>query len=134
MVCIFCASDTQVANSRPQKRLNQVWRRRRCLGCGAVMTSIEAIDLSRSVLVRKADGSLQPFNRDQLFLSLHAACAHRPTAIDDAAGLAETISSQALKTIQNGSVNADDIRDIALEALEHFDGTAAAVYRAYHKS
>ena len=133
MVCIHCGSETLVFNSRHQKRLNQVWRRRRCAACKAVFSTTETADYATSVLVRTARGHIKPFSRDKLFVSIMEACKHRKTALADAGGLTATITIRALQSMQNGVIDASAIKTAAYVALQRFDSTAATLYQAYHK-
>jgi len=75
MVCIYCSGDTQVINSRLQKRPNQVWRRRKCLECGATFTTHELAAYEGSWRVKSSSAGLQPFNKNKLFLSLYKSLA-----------------------------------------------------------
>jgi transcriptional regulator NrdR family protein len=132
MVCLHCSSETQVINSRHQKRLNQVWRRRRCLTCKAVFSTTESADYATAVLVRGAQGAIRPFSRDKLFVSIMSACQHRKTAINDAGGLTTTVIKRSFESLQQGVVDTKAIKAAAYVALQRFDPTAAALYRAYH--
>lgn len=140
MVCIYCHGNLAVINSRPQKSRNQVWRRRRCEGCGAVFTAVEAIDLSQAIIVTSSpsDGaksnkaSLQPFERDRLFISLYKSLQHRPTALHDARSLADTVTAHIIKHVRNGSVDRLIIKNEALNTLQRFDKAAASHYAAFH--
>jgi transcriptional repressor NrdR len=132
MVCIYCGSDTAVTNTRPQKRLNNIWRRRHCKACGAIFTSIEAADLAYSVSYKKPTGDLEPFSRDKLLLSIHESCKHRSDAAEAASALTDTIIQQVLPTINDGLVARGDIVVIAKKTLAHFDKTAATHYTAFH--
>lgn len=134
MVCYQCGADTQVINSRPQKRLNQVWRRRSCLLCDAAYTTTEGIDYGRSLLVRSATNKrLVAFERDRLFLSLHKSLGHRATALSDASNLAATITAKVAPLAAAGVVSARTITEVALVALNRFDKLAAQHYQAFHK-
>lgn len=132
MVCIYCGSETKVTNSRPQKRVNKVWRRRQCLSCNTVFTSTEAVDLSGSIRVAKQK-HLQAFRRDKLLLSIHDSLKHRKTAISDATGLTDTIIAKLYPLMTNSVLQPADITVITLEALKRFDKTAATHYAAFHK-
>lgn len=132
MVCIYCSSSTQVMNSRLQKRLNQVWRRRKCSACGNTFTTHETIDLTSSVMVQYSSSKLSPFNKDILLLSIYESCKHRPTAIDDAVALTQTIISLLRGQLANSIVQRDTIIDTAMSVLGHFDKPAATIYKAYH--
>jgi transcriptional regulator NrdR family protein len=132
MVCIYCAGQTRVTNSRPQKRLQQVWRRHLCTKCGALFTSIEAADLSTGLIVRRIDGSVAPFSRDTLFLSVLQAVGHRAASIDDAGAVTATIIATLIKSAHTASLSPADIATAALRTLKHFDSAAATLYQAYH--
>lgn len=132
MVCVYCSADTQVINSRLQKRLNQVWRRRRCLACGNAFTTHESTDLAAALAVRYSSKDVQPFSRDKLFTSLYESCKHRPQAISDADGLAQTVIGLLLRQVSDGSLDRRDIVVAAIQVLSRFDSTAAAVYKAFH--
>src|SRR5579871_2649414 len=91
MVCIYCSSKTQIINSRFQKRLNNTWRRHKCLKCKAVFTSIESPKLDSLWLVRGPNGQLLPFRQNKLLISIYNSCKHRETALDDATELTSTV-------------------------------------------
>ncbi len=134
MVCIYCGSGTQVINSRPQKRLNQIWRRRKCLQCASILTSHEAFDLSASIRVELDGKVLSPFQRDLLFLSVYESCKHRPRALAEASGLTQTIITELLKKhLKDGQLTRNAIIQTSSEVLRRFDPSAAAIYQAYHK-
>src|SRR5437868_1260590 len=125
MVCIYCGSPTQVTNSRLQRRANHIWRRRKCLACGAIFTSEEHAALQSSLMVAKANAKLAPFSRDILFTSVHDSCRHRPAHVDDAGALTKTIITELMKKQDGGIVARDDIVRTAHEILGRFDQAAA---------
>ncbi len=131
MVCIYCGADTGVTNSRPQKRQNNIWRRRQCSDCGAVFTTSESPDLLKSLVVNRGK-SLQPFSRDKLFLSINDSLKHRKTATSDATALTDTVIGRVYPLISSGSLNAQDIAKTAAQVLKRFDKAAATYYQAYH--
>ena len=133
MVCIYCSGKTQVTNSRPQKRLLQVWRRRHCTVCGAIFTTNEAVDLSTSLAVRQQNGPTSPFSRDKLLVSILRAVGHRERPIEDAGALTATITAKLLYQTATAAVSPADITKTALETLRRFDNAAAVQYQAYHK-
>jgi transcriptional regulator NrdR family protein len=133
MVCIYCSGDTMVINSRLQKRVNTVWRRRRCKICGATVTTEEAPRYETALMVQSSTDALQPFSRDILFVSLYKSLAHRKTATTDAADLTKTL----IASLHNSNQATAIIDKYALTAhvtacLERFDTAAASHYRAYH--
>lgn len=133
MVCIYCTSATQVTNSRLQRRANQVWRRRRCIGCGSVFTTHETPDLTTSLVVQYSLRDLRPFSRDTLFISLYEALKHRTGAQEDASALTATVIGFLLKETKEGAVAREQLVRTAAATLERFDAVAATMYRAYHK-
>lgn len=131
MLCIYCSGTTDVINSRHQKRINNIWRRRQCAQCMAVFTTSESTDLFKSLsVVHKND--LRPFSRDKLFLSVYDSLKHRITATDDATSLTNTIISHLYPLIRNGGINREDIIRISAQILKRFDKAAASHYLAYH--
>lgn len=136
MVCLYCGHDTQVVNSRPQKRTNSIWRRRKCVSCGNITTSIESIDYSQALRVRRTiSGSsiLAPFERDLLLLSIHDSLRHRPTAPADATALTTTIITRLHPLIEHAIIEREHIIAVAADVLEKFDPVAATHYQAFHK-
>lgn len=134
MVCIYCQSETNVSNSRHQKRRNTVWRRRTCQMCQAVFTTIEAPDDSGALSVMTPQGQSMSFAREKLFLSLYRSLQHRPSILTDAIGLTDTVVAQIYAQAESGSIATEHISRLCLTALEHFDEAAAVHYRAFHKA
>lgn len=131
MVCIICNSETNVINSRHQKRTNNVWRRRKCLGCNSVFTTTEAIEMNGVIMVSSGK-SLEAFQRDKLMISIHDALKHRKTALSDARGLTDTIISTLYAQIVNSTVTKTDITQASITVLSRFDSAAHTYYHAYH--
>lgn len=132
MVCIYCGSSTRVANSRLQKKINRVWRRRACEKCAAVFSSLEQVVYDSSIAVKTTMSHIVPFNRDLLYLSIYDACRHRKLAVTDATALTDTILSKLPSRAQQGLITRDDIVKLAQETLAHFDQAAAVHYAAFH--
>ncbi len=128
MVCIYCGNKTKVTNSRLQKRANTVWRRRQCLKCSAIWTSVEAPETRSAFRVVK-DESMHEFVPEILFISLYEALRHRKTAVTDAAALSQTVM-QDLYSLRQAALSTGDIKKAAHAVLVKFDKTAAAVYQA----
>ena len=133
MVCVHCRSDTQVINSRLQKKANQVWRRRKCTTCGAIFSSREVAQYELIWLVRSRE-SLQPFNRDKLLVSIYTSCQHRPSALSDARALTETVMSKLLFTATDGVIEAPAIAQTIQVALNRFDKAASVHFHAFHRT
>jgi transcriptional regulator NrdR family protein len=134
MVCINCGNKTQVTNSRAQKRVNQVWRRRSCAICGITFTTIETADYGQSWQILATNGSFSSFSRDRLFLSILNSLKHRRgTAIADAGGLADTIMAKLAPQVIDGQINSQSIIQTTQVALNRFDSAASMHYHAFHK-
>jgi transcriptional repressor NrdR len=131
MVCIYCGNDTQVTNSRHQKRRNHVWRRRKCISCGAIFTTTEQPELEHALSVR-IQGRLEPFTQEILLISVYDSLKHRQTATSDAVALTETITSQLHAFVTNAVIERDTLVTIATETLQRFDTAAETFYAAYH--
>lgn len=134
MVCIYCAHKTQIINSRPQKRLNRTWRRRECLNCHAVFTTEEIVDLAGSIVIRRSNKAVEPFNRDKLFTSILQAVGHRKSSVSDASALTTTIIAKLVQTGTKASITPIILIEIAQQTLQNFDSAAAVQYVAYHKA
>lgn len=133
MVCIYCASDTQVTNSRLQKRSNTVWRRRRCKQCGSIITTEEAPKLESSLVVQHPNGTITPFLYEKLLISLYKSLAHRPTAAADSADLIKTVLANIHKNNrQKASIELEELVSVARDTLDRFDPAAGSHYQAYH--
>lgn len=134
MVCIYCGGPTYVTNSREQKRLGHVWRRRACKLCSSIFTTTETAELSAGLRInRRGTQQIEPFSRDTLFLSLVRALGHRSDAVEAANALAATTIAQVIKSHPGASIEVSAIRSAAHTALLRFDKVAAISYAAYHK-
>lgn len=132
MVCLYCQSPTRVANSRPQKRTNSIWRRRVCTSCEAVFTTEEKPTFTSSLLVTKDKESV-PFSRDKLFTSIYESCRHRNDSIEAASSLTDTVIKQLLSRIESAALPKSAIVEVTAKALHRFDNAAGVQYAAYHK-
>lgn len=133
MVCIHCQLETQVSNSRLQKKLNRVWRRRTCT-LGHVFTTLETADYASQWLVTGTSRRLQPFVRDKLFISIYQSLQHRKTALSDAGALADTIVQKLSTQIVDGVIASTTVSSVAQVALNRFDSAASSHYQAFHPS
>lgn len=134
MICPYCEGKTEVTNSRHQKRLNQVWRRRHCTDCGATFSTNELAAYETVWRVKAADSSLVPFHKQKLFIELYKACEHRPNALDDATALTDTIITKLRTITDNGLVPSLDIARTCHAVLSNFDTAAAVYYAARHET
>ena len=132
MVCIYCGGETDVTNSRHQKRSNQVWRRRRCKGCGAVFTSHEAIDLSCALVVDS--GRSTPFISDMLFTEVLLALQDRKDCYLAAREVTSTVIRELLKLPNKPRIDPKQISQATSRVLKRLDKRAYLRYMAEHES
>jgi len=131
MVCLYCSGETQVVNSRPQKRTNQVWRRRKCSRCHAIFTTNELVDTSQALSLRRKT-HLEPFSRDTLLLSIYDSLRHRPTATTDATGLTSTVLTLVFPLATQAVLERDVLVEVTGQVLARFDKVASTHYQAFH--
>lgn len=131
MVCLYCSKDTGVINSRLQKKQNQVWRRRQCLSCGSIFTTLEKPDHATTLTV-KTNTRYKPFVRDKLWLSIYDSLKHRKTALIDATALTDTVIAHIYSSTTSGSIDQEVLANVVQSILQRFDKAAATYYLAYH--
>ena len=132
MVCIYCGGKTKVANSRSSIKTGSTWRRRRCLGCSAVMTTRERVDLEDALRIKTTSGRLQPFLRDKLLVSVHLSLSHRKTALSDSTELTDTIIGTLAGLHTDGVIDITALTDEAASTLARFDNAAGVYYKAHY--
>jgi transcriptional repressor NrdR len=132
MVCIYCSGKTKVSNSRSSAKAIMTWRRRECLGCKAVVTTREQIDLREALRVSDGSNRLQPFQRDKLLISLHSGLTHRKSALTDATELTDTVISRLMAVQSKGIVDTKEIAAAAYRTLEKFDPVSGVHYQAHY--
>lgn len=133
MFCINCFhTNTQVANSRPNKKRAHVWRRRKCTTCGVVFTTYERPSLADNKPVYLPSGNTDSFNLGKLIISIAKAFTHTPNEAEySALWLAQTVEdilSTELKVI-----TPEDIKTTTHVVLKRFDELAAVQYAARHQ-
>ena len=130
MLCPYCTSESQVVNSRHQKRLNSVWRRRQCVNCRAIWTTSEQIKGSSTFKVQQ-DGKLVDFAPEMLLISLYGVLKHRKNAEIDA----QYIQSTVIRNIQlhgEAIIPVEQIANESIAVLQNFDKLARDLYKTLH--
>ncbi len=108
-----------------------MWRRRQCLICSAVFSTIEAADITRALTVISTTDS-QPFLRDNLFATIYDSLKHRKSALLDATALTNTAIAQLYVIADDGKIERDAITMVVETMLRRFDMAAATSYKAFH--
>ncbi|WP_347303811.1 transcriptional regulator NrdR [Croceibacterium sp. TMG7-5b_MA50] len=134
MRCPFCAhDDTQVKDSRPSEDSTAIRRRRQCEGCGARFTTFERVQL-REVMVVKASGRREPFDRGKIEQSVALACRKRPVPQERIDQFVSSIQRQ-LEISGEAEVPSARIGELVMDNLRELDAVAcirfASVYRDF---
>jgi len=97
-----------------------------------VFTTHESVEFEGSLVVRHSDQRLEPFSRDNLFVSIYESCKHRTDALSNARSLTQTVIGLLRGHIVEGTLERDVIATVTGAALARFDTVAGTMYEAYH--
>jgi transcriptional repressor NrdR len=133
MICPKCkAPDTKVTDSRDSEQGKAIRRRRECEKCGWRFTTFERAEVG-SLMVKKKDGTFEPYNRTKLEQGIWIACGKRPvtqTQIDEMISSLEEKWSTNKKMVSSQTIG-NDVMD-ALKKLDHIAYIRfASVYRSF---
>ena len=134
MQCPYCGfHDTRVIDSRLSEEKNAVRRRRECLRCGKRHTTYEC-QLRLPLVVKKRDGSQEPFERGKLRDGLAKACAKRPVPEEEIEYMVDEIEAELGKR-RRREIPSQRLGDMALVRLRQLDMVSylrfASVFRQY---
>lgn len=132
MVCILCDSKTKTSNSRYMKKNGNTWRRRTCPRCHAVFTTRETIAMDVSYRVTKSDGTIKPFYREHLLMSVLDATKHLTGYLETSIALTDTICGTLLAS-KRLQLSTDDIITQSALVLKRFDHSAYLRYITLHQ-
>ena len=132
MRCPFCNSeDTQVKDSRPAEDNASIRRRRFCTECGARFTTFERVQL-RDMIVIKADGRRQSFDREKIIRSMRVALRKRPVEEEQFEKSASAIVRQ-LESMGEPEIPSSQIGELVMRALARLDQVAYIRYASVYK-
>jgi len=134
MKCPACGyKETKVVDSRLSSEGSAIRRRRECLKCEKRFTTYEYIE-QVPLMVVKADGRRQPFDRAKILSGIVKACEKRPISIDKI----EQVTSEIERAIQkkyDREVSSKDVGEQVMSRLASLDDVAyvrfASVYRQF---
>lgn len=134
MRCPSCGSpDTQVTDTRLSEDGNQIRRRRRCAACDRRFKTIEQIELTLPVVVKK-DGSRSEFDPAKLRGSMSLALRKRPVSADVLEQSVRQIEER-LAASGEREVSTQLIGELVMKELRRLDKVAyvrfASVYRSF---
>jgi transcriptional repressor NrdR len=131
MKCPYCGKKSRVVDTRSAGE--GVRRRRECQVCGRRFTTYERVAPMRLMVV-KADGRREEFDRDKLMAGVRKACAKRPVSIEAIEELVSGIEGQ-LYSRGEREVESRLIGAMVMEQLRQLDDVAyvrfASVYRQF---
>ena len=134
MRCPYChGNEDRVVDSRTSQEGRSVRRRRECVACGRRFTTYEYVE-ARELMVKKADGASQPFDRHKLERALRLPCAKRPITSADIEAMVGAVEDQLLQQGED-EVESGRIGELVMEQLKARDHVAyvryASVYRNF---
>ena len=134
MRCPSCGSpDTQVTDTRMSDDGLEIRRRRRCLACDRRFKTIERLELSLPVVVKK-DGSRSDFDPQKFLSSMGLALRKRPVSSDVLEQSVRTIEER-LAASGEREVASQRIGELVMKELRRLDKVAyvrfASVYRSF---
>lgn len=134
MRCPKCGcEESKVVDSRPAENNDSIRRRRECVSCGFRFTTYERRE-ELPLVVRKHDGSKEPFDREKLMRGLVRATVKRDIPIDVLDKLISDIESE-LRDHGTTEVDSSALGEIVLHRLADIDKVAyvrfASVYRDF---
>ncbi|MDO4182359.1 MAG: transcriptional regulator NrdR [Coriobacteriia bacterium] len=134
MRCPTCSyEESKVVDSRPSDDGSAIRRRRECLKCGERFTTYERLS-ETPIVVIKADGSSEPYDRQKLFRGILMACAKRPVNSESINKLIDNIEKE-LRTSTRTTIRSQDLGELTLQRLACLDEVAyirfASVYKDF---
>ncbi len=134
MRCPFChCEEDKVVDSRGSREGRAIRRRRECLSCSQRYTTYEYIETA-ALMVVKADGRREPYDRQKILKGLGMACKKRPISQEAIEQLADQIENQ-LQALNENEVPSKTVGEFTMRALFQVDEVAyvrfASVYRKF---
>ena len=132
MRCPACGNtESKVVDSRPSEDGTAIRRRRECLDCGRRFTTYERLG-DNPLLVTKADGSSEAYDRQKLMRGLLMACAKRSISPDQIASLIDSIETE-LRNASKSEIRSKELGDMALVRLAKLDDVAYVRFASVYK-
>ncbi len=134
VICPFCENpDHRVVESRVADAKDAIRRRRECAGCGRRFTTYERFE-EMPLVVIKASGEREPFDRQKLLSGLQRAC-HKLQISTQLLEVAVRDIESELRNRLRQEVGSQLIGELALRRLKEIDQVAyvrfASVYRQF---
>ena len=131
MKCPYCSKKSKVVDTRSAGE--GIRRRRECKVCGQRFTTYERVAPIRLMVV-KADGRREEFDRDKLLAGVRKACTKRPISTETIEEVVSGIEGK-LYSRGDGEVESRVIGEMVMEQLRGLDDVAyvrfSSVYRRF---
>ena len=136
MRCPYCETlEDKVVDSRLAEEGRSIRRRRECLTCGRRYTTFERTE-EVPLLVRKRDGSLEPFERAKIAEGIRRAAKNRPVTQNEIEAIATDVE-ESLRGEGGREVGFSEIGRVVLERLAEVDNVTylrfASVYKSFRE-
>jgi transcriptional repressor NrdR len=134
MRCPWCGSQQdKVVDSRPAGEA--IRRRRQCLSCDRRFTTFERIE-DVGLLVRKRDGTREPYLREKVEAGIGKAIVNRPVTPEDVAGVVDRVEARVRR--KGPEVTSQQVGLEVLSELQKLDQVAymrfASVYKDFQEA
>lgn len=134
MICPKCQfEDTKVLETRFQRGINGVKRRRECISCNFRFTTQEQLVPSLPMIVKK-DGRREVFSEEKILNGLRAACQKRPISASQLEAMVDNISHWA-QSLSDKEITSRSIGNMVMDQLKKLDEVAyirfASVYKTF---
>ncbi|MCX7966448.1 MAG: transcriptional regulator NrdR [Syntrophorhabdaceae bacterium] len=134
MKCPFCGyTESKVLDSRTNKEMDTIRRRRECLKCGKRFTTAERLE-EGMLLVIKKDGRREVFDRTKILNGLKKACEKRPISITTLEKIVSRIEYNLFERSER-EIKCSEIGEMVMDELKKLDEVAyvrfASVYRQF---
>ena len=132
MRCPSCGNlESNVVDSRPSEDGTAIRRRRECLDCGRRFTTYERLG-ENPLIVIKADGSSEAYDRQKLMRGLLIACGKRPVSPEQIASLVDSIETE-LRNASCNEIRSKELGDMVLVRLAKLDDVAYVRFASVYK-
>lgn len=132
MKCPICReTNNEVYNTRTTRFGTQTWRRRRCLECDNSFTTYEQPDLKFLKILGDTSKKTVPYSQATLFSSIYISFTGsnaKPSTID---AVTDNVEAKLLD-LQDHTITTQQITEIVLATLKHFDSAAFLRYLSDH--
>ena len=135
MRCPWCgADDDRVVDSRPADGGSAIRRRRACNACGRRFSTYERVERV-GLLVRKRDGTIEPFERDKVASGISKATKNRPVSSVEVDDLVDRLEVRLRR--RGPEVTSQQVGIEVLQQLRTLDEVAylrfASVYKDFQE-